>query len=285
MRQQLRSFRHLAPLVTAALLLHSSDPVQAQLIVAHRGASEDAPENTLSAFELAWKQGADAIEGDFYLTSDGHIVTIHDDDTKRTAGVERKVAKSTLRQLRQLDVGTWKSPKFKGERIPTIQEVLATVPRNKAILIEIKCGPEIVPKLKQVLDASTLKPDQTIVIAFDESVVKAVKEQIPDIKAYWLTGYKQDKETGAWSPTLGEVLAALKRTGADGVDTKAEKAVVNARFIRAIRQSGYEVHTWTIDDPKEARHFQELGVDSITTNVPGALRKVLSRRTGEDTGQ
>lgn len=282
MRQQLRSFRHLAPLVTAALLLHSGDLLQAQLVVAHRGASEDAPENTLSAFKLAWEQGADAIEGDFYLTSDGHIVTIHDDNTKRTAGVEREVAKSTLRQLRQLDVGTWKSPKFKGERIPTIQEVLATVPRNKTILIEIKCGAEIVPKLKQVLDASALMPEQTIVIAFEESVVKAVKKQIPGIKAYWLTGYKQDKATGAWSPTLREVLAALKRTGADGLDTKAEKAVVNAGFIRAIRQAGYEVHTWTIDDPKEALHFQQLGVDSITTNVPRVMRDVLHRRADDD---
>src|SRR5689334_354029 len=113
-------------------------PVQAQLVVAHRGASHEAPENTLAAFRLAWEQGADAIEGDFYLTRDREIVCIHDDNTKRTSGEDLSVAASTLAQLRRLDVGRWKDPKWKGERIPTLTEVLATIPAGKRIFIEIK---------------------------------------------------------------------------------------------------------------------------------------------------
>ncbi|MDP6721144.1 MAG: glycerophosphodiester phosphodiesterase family protein, partial [Pirellulaceae bacterium] len=105
-------------------LLVTSDGARGQLIVAHRGASYDAPENTLAAFRLAWRQGADGIEGDFYLTKDGQIVCIHDADTKRTAGVSRQVAKSTLAELRELDVGRWKDEEFAGERMPTLQQVL-----------------------------------------------------------------------------------------------------------------------------------------------------------------
>ena len=146
----------------------------AQFIVAHRGASYDAPENTLAAFRLAWEQGADAIEGDFYLTADGQIVCIHDKTTKRVAPgqPELTVAKSTLQELRQLDVGRWKADKFAEERIPTLKEVLAIVPRQKRIFVEIKCGPEIVPILQQQLSDSDLKPEQIVMTrGADEAIV------------------------------------------------------------------------------------------------------------------
>jgi len=263
-------------LVTTALLLSSAyQSAGAQQIVAHRGASADAPENTLAAFQLAWEQGADLIEGDFYLTADRQIVAHHDKDTKRTANVSLPVAQSTLARLRQLDVGVWKEQRFRGQRIPTLQEVLETVPQEKSILIEIKCGPEIVPHLKKVLAASSLAPAQTTVIAFQESVVAAVKTQIPGVKAYWLTGYEEDKTTGRWSPSLPEILATLRRCQADGLDTQANRYVVDQSFVNAIRNAGYELHAWTIDDAEVARHFQKMGVDSITTNRPQLIREAL----------
>jgi glycerophosphoryl diester phosphodiesterase len=249
---------------------------EAQMIVAHRGASEQAPENTLAAFRLAWELGADAIEGDFYLTRDGHIVALHDDTTKRTAGVDWKVADSTLETLRALDVGLWKGPEFQGEPIPTLAEVLVTVPPGKRIFIEIKCGPEIVPPLKQVLDATSLRAEQTIVISFHESVISAVKEQMPEIHAYWLTGYKRDKETQQWNPSLDTVLTTLKRTGADGLDTQGNREVVDQAFVDALRAAGHEFHVWTINEPDDARYFQQLGVDSITTDRPDAVRAALT---------
>ena len=118
-----------------------------QKLVAHRGTSHEAPENTVAAFRLAWEQGADAIEGDFYLSKDQQIVCIHDETTKRTSGEDRVVSECTLDELRRLDVGKWKHPRFEGERISTLAEVLRTVPDGKQIFIEIKCGPEIVPFL------------------------------------------------------------------------------------------------------------------------------------------
>ena len=176
----LRLLNFIVAALLAVTLMMPPRRALAQEIVAHRGASDAAPENTLAAFRLAWKLGADLIEGDFYLTTDGHIVTIHDKTTKRTAGKDLPVAQSTLAELRQLDVGVWKAPQYRGQRIPTLAEVLAVVPPGKKILIEIKCGPEIVPQLKTELAQSSLKPAQTIVIAFDESVVRRKGPDPPD---------------------------------------------------------------------------------------------------------
>src|SRR5436190_9554723 len=119
--------RILAALMTAlaATAATAADPVKVEL-VAHRGASADAPENTVAAIKLAWEQKADASEFDVYLTKDGKIVVIHDATTKRTAGEDKKVADTSLEDLRKLEVGKWKNPKFAGEKIPTLEEMLAT---------------------------------------------------------------------------------------------------------------------------------------------------------------
>ncbi|HJN08933.1 MAG TPA: glycerophosphodiester phosphodiesterase family protein [Pirellulaceae bacterium] len=256
-------------------LLVTSDGARGQLIIAHRGASYDAPENTLAAFRLAWRQGADGVEGDFYLTKDGQIVCIHDADTKRTAGVNRQVAKSTLAELRELDVGRWKDEEFAGERMPTLQQVLATVPNGRRIFIEIKCGPEIVPVLRDVLSRAELDSRQIAVISFQQDVIAATKQQLPDIKAYWLTGYKQDKITHKWQPTMDQILKTLQQTGADGLDTNAHASVVDADFVKRLRRAGMDFHCWTVDDPVVATRLQSLGVTSITTNRPKFLRQEL----------
>jgi len=261
------------------LTMLMSSAAQAQLIVAHRGASHDAPENTLAAFKLAWEQGADAIEGDFHLTKDGQIICIHDGDTKRVAGVDLKVAQTTMEELRKLDVGSWKDKKFAVERMPTLKEVLAIVPAKKQIFIEIKCGAAIVPVMKKDLEACGLKPEQMVVISFNEDVIAAVKKQLPGMKAHWLTGYKQDKETKAWKPTHEQVLATLARIDADGLDTNAHETVTEA-FVKSVRDAKLEFHCWTVDDPKVAQRFIALGVDSITTNRPAWLREQLSLKRG-----
>jgi len=108
-------------------------------IVGHRGASYDAPENTLPSVRLGFEQGADAVEVDVFATSDGRIVAIHDADTERVAGVKLDVAKSTLAELKQLDVGAWKGERWVGTRIPTLEEVLELVPEGRRLLIEVKC--------------------------------------------------------------------------------------------------------------------------------------------------
>jgi len=264
------------------MCLFPFSPAKAQLIVAHRGASHDAPENTLAAFQLAWQQGADGIEGDFYLSKDGHMVCIHDADTKRTAGVARKVAECTLAELKQLDVGSWKGPQWARERIPTLEEVLATVPPDKRIYIELKIGLEIVPPLAKVLGASDIRPEQVVVICFNRQTVAAVKRQLPELKVHWLSGYKESKQPdptwGAMRPTPPEILDALRKTGADGFGSAAKLDVFNAKAIKTLREGGMkEFHVWTIDDPAVARQYQALGAFGITTNRPAYIREQLAK--------
>lgn len=250
---------------------------EAQMIVAHRGASFDAPENTLAAFQEAWKQKADAIEGDFYLTKDGHIVCMHDKTTERTTAGSAKLTptESTLDQLRDLDVGSWKHEKYAGERIPLLEEVLATVPQTGKILVEIKCGPEIIEPLRVVLEKTSLRPEQIVIICFNEEVVKQARAKMPQFKANWLTSYKQEKDTGKWSPDLGTVLEALGKTGATGLGTQGRDEVVTAEFVHEIRKAGIECHVWTINDPAQAKRYAELGFDSITTDKPAEIRKAV----------
>lgn len=262
---------------SAVVLCMSISAVQGELIVAHRGASHDAPENTLAAFRLAWEQGADAIEGDFFLTKDQKIACIHDSKTKRTSGVEMEVAETTLEELKKLDVGSWKDKKFAGEQIPTLEEVLFTVPAEKKIYIEIKCGPEIVPHLLPALKQSGLKPEQTIVISFNDKVISETRRLIPEIKAYWLSGFRQNKATKAWEPTVESMLGTLKATGAQGLDVQGNREKVDASFVKELRGAGLEFHVWTVNDPADAKYFQELGVDSITTDRPGYLRAELAK--------
>ncbi len=245
-------------------------------LIAHRGASREAPENTLAAFRLAWEQNADGIEGDFHLTRDGHIVCIHDRTTKRYCDVDLNVAESTLAELRKLDVGRWKDARYAGERIPTLDEVLAILPPGKRFFIEIKCGPEIIPPLKHSLLAAKTDLRRINIIAFREDVIIAAKDALPDVTACWLSGYKQNEQTGEWSPTIDEVLTSLKRCGADGLGTQSEPQVVDEAFVSAIRKAGYQLHTWTVDSPDQARTWRSLGLDSITTNRPGFLREALT---------
>src|SRR5687767_14672552 len=124
--------------ISSALLLLWALQVGAVEIIAHRGASWDAPENTLSSMKLAWEQEADAIELDLWLSKDGKLIVSHDADTERFEKQPRKLPELTWAELQQLDVGSWKSDRFKGERIPTLESILATIPADRRAVLEIK---------------------------------------------------------------------------------------------------------------------------------------------------
>lgn len=244
-------------------------------IIAHRGASHDAPENTVAAIKLAWEQGADGSEFDVYLSSDNQIVVIHDKDTKRTGGgVQKLVAKSTLAELQQLDVGLWKAAKYRGERIPTIADMFATVPAGKKVFVEVKCGPEIVPALDRALTESKLKPEQTPVIAFDANVIAELKKVRPDIPAYWLVSLnKKDMPP----PTVESLIVKAREIKADGLDLSATTALDEA-YARAIHDAKLKLYVYTVNDPAVARRMIQLGVAGITTDRPAWLREELEKK-------
>lgn len=271
-------------ILSLGLLFLISSSAYGQMIVAHRGSSHEAPENTLAAFELAWQQDADAIEGDFYLTQDGEIVCIHDKTTARTAPKhpELNVAKSTLAQLRQVEVGSWKNARYSGEKIPTLKEVLATIPENKGLFLEVKCGPEITPVLKKQLEQSSLKPEQITIICFNAEVVKACRKEMPQYKANWLTSYKKAKSTGNWTPEQKEVLAQIETSGATGLGSQGHAEIIDESFAKEILEAGHELHVWTINDSNLARYFADLGVQSITTDKPLEIRHALAPVTSSE---
>lgn len=251
----------------------------AQLIVGHRGAAADAPENTCAAFRLALKQQADAVEGDFRLTLDNQIVCVHDADLKRVAGSSQQVSDSTLAELKQLDVGFWKHPRFAGERIPTLAEVFAVLPDDRPLLIEIKCGAEIVPVLRRELERLEIAPAQATLISFHPEVIRAVRKDLPEFRALWIIAFRQDEDTGIWEPGLNEVISTARDLEAHGVDVKAVPEVITPQFIAAVQAAGLECHCWTVNEPAWARQLQSWGIDSITTDKPETLRTVIPRQS------
>ena len=183
----------------------------------------------------------------------------------------------TLAEIKQVDVGSWKDPKFKGEPVPTLAEILPLVSEGKQFFIEIKCGPEIVPALLKTIDDSKIPQDRLRIIGFDAEVVLAVKTARPELKAYWLTSFKAKEGETTKHPTLDETLATLKRIHADGLDANANLEVLTPDFVKALREAGQELHVWTVDDITVAKKATDLGVDSITTNRVAALRVAMLR--------
>src|SRR5262245_50144766 len=165
-------------------------------IIAHRGSSLLAPENTLAAAQLAWQEGADGVEGDFRITKDGHIVCVHDASLKRTAGIDRRVADCTLDELRAYDVGRWKGEEFTGQRIPTLEEMLGAVPPGKRFFVEVKCGLEILDELARVIECCGLSR-QIVLICLHPGVIQQIKSRIPQCLAYWVVDFKATP-SGLW---------------------------------------------------------------------------------------
>jgi len=245
-------------------------------IVGHRGAAFDAPENTLSALRLGWEQGADAVEFDVWLSKDGQIVLHHDQDTQRTAGVDRRIDEQTYAELKQLDVGRWKDAKYAGEPVPLLSAALATLPAGKRVFIEVKCGPEIVPELERVLTAANLPAKATAIISFSNAVCAACTRAFPELKVYWIVALKQDADSKAWNHTADELIAEARRLGVDGLDLQA-CALLDKPFGDAVLQQKLELLVWTVNDVPLARQMIAAGVQGITTDRPGWLRKQLGR--------
>lgn len=242
------------------------------MIIGHRGASFDAPENTLAAIELGWAQGADAVEIDVHCSKDGHIVVIHDDNTRKTAGVRRKVSSQTLSELKALDVGGWKHAKFTGETIPTLAEAFATIPRGRRMFVEIKCGTECVGQFAEDFRRSKLRANQVIPIGFSLPTMRQLKQAVPELEVCWIVEFKRTLR--GWSPKAERLIEQVADAGLDGLDVSG-RGPVDAEFAAKVHQASQKLYIWTVDSPEKARELIAAGVDGITTNKPGWLREQL----------
>jgi glycerophosphoryl diester phosphodiesterase len=231
--------------MTLALLL------QVVEIVAHRGASKDAPENTLQAFRLGWEQG-DANELDVHLSKDGRLVVIHDASTKRTAKVDKPVVEQTFEELKALGV-------------PALEEVVEGVPQGKRLLIEVKCGEEALPPLGRALEGRP--PERFAIIGFSYAAMAKAKKLLPAIPVYWLAGYKAETK-------IDDLIAKARAGGLDGLDLSHEFPI-DAAFAKKVHDAGLKLYTWTVNDAELARRQAAAGVDGITTDRPAWLRARL----------
>ena len=232
------------------------------MIIAHRGVSFTLPENSLPAFEASWELGVDGIEGDFHLTKDGEIVCIHDDDTDRVCQTKAIIHKSTLKDLKKLEL------RHEGDsslniKIPTLAEVIRTVPKGRKIFIEIKCGSEIVSPLLNQLSKSKMNIDEIVIISFHSDVIKKLKDMNPIYKALLLYSYEDGRD-------LDGLIDEALSLNANGISTDNESSKL---FLDKVIDAGLEYHSWTIDDADVALELIEWGSSSITTNNPESIMK------------
>ena len=240
------------------------------IIIAHRGESFDAPENTLASVNLAWERNADAVEIDVQLTKDEKIIVIHDKSTLRTGGKFKRIASNHYSELSEVDVGLFKGSEFKNERIPLLEDVIDSIPDNKMLFIEIKSSNKIIAPLKELIKRKGIVPNQIKFIGFDINTMKSIKETLPRIESYWIITkhkYKSIKR-------LEAAIDKCKSAGLDGLDVEESK-YLNKDVIQMIKKNNLKIYTWTVDDPVRAKQLYLDGIDGITTNGASWLKKKL----------
>jgi glycerophosphoryl diester phosphodiesterase len=240
------------------------------LVVAHRGASGAAPENTMAAFERAVEMGADMIELDVHATEDGHIVVIHDAVLNRTTrgDVRGSVVWFTLEEIKTLDAGSWKGTEFAGEEIPTLHEVLSAFKGRTRVLIEIK-GKNIEDKVVDVIRETGTEED-VVIQSFDVEAVRRCRELLPEVPAGVLFS----------APLLFGRSSFNDKVIATALDVKADFVAVGHKaatpeLVALARENGLDVFVWTVNSKKDMANMIDVGVDGIITNHPDVLIELL----------
>ncbi len=246
-------------------------------IIAHRGASARAPENTLAAFRLALRAGVGMIELDVRLTSDGVPVVIHDATLSRTTDGEGRVAERKLADLRGLSAGAWFGEEFRDERIPSLEEVFRLVGRRAEINVEIKGEGEAVAQtagaaLAIAREAGAL--DRTLFSSFDPDALARCRRESASARLALLTGPITLTPAGAAGPADldGRVTArqsAWKHLGLEAANLYRELA--SPPLVRSLHGDGYAVYLYTVDEPSAVQAFERMGVDGVFANDPVPL--------------
>jgi glycerophosphoryl diester phosphodiesterase len=258
-------------------------------IVAHRGASYEAPENTLASVELAWQLGCDAVEIDVQLSRDGHLAVIHDATLERTAGIDSKVCDLRMSELRTVNVGLWKGDEWSGEAIAELPQILATIPTGRRLFVELKGGDDpathsaIVSSLQRDLAARNCSPTSVVLISFYPALLRSVKESLPDFEAFLVV--QQTQETSAsenseseidqWEPSINEIIDVALSSKFDGVDL-SNTAVLTRDAINLIHQENLKSCVWTVNSIDDARRLTSGGIGSLTTDDPRPMIAALS---------
>ena len=241
------------------------------LIIAHRGANVDAPENTLIAIELAAQQGATWIEVDLHLTADRQIIVIHDETLNRTTDGNGRVLDKTLAQLQQLDAGSWFANEFVGERLPSLEQLIKVLEHFKLnVNLEIKADAgmegetsEVTAKiLQQHWPANKSLP---LISSFSSLALETMQRVAPHLPR----GLLLEKWAGKDSATLATKL--------DCVTVNLSRRYVDAASVDSIKALNKTIMIYTVNQPTQARELFAMGVDAIFTDCPGYMISALKQ--------
>jgi glycerophosphoryl diester phosphodiesterase len=236
---------------------------QAPLFIAHRGESHDAPENTLASINLAWERKVPAVEIDVRISLDQEAMVIHNATTGHMAGTDWRVSRRTCPQLRTLDFGRLRGSNWNGLTLPTLAEVLDTVPPDGRLFIEIKTGVEAVEPIRKCLAAGRVRAEQITLIAFKRNVLARAAEAMPECGAAWITDVKKVSDDGT---RLATRLAGLtRRAGFQAINLGVD-ANTDLEIIGALKPHDLEVFCWTVNDRRLARRLIRAGIDGITSD-------------------
>jgi glycerophosphoryl diester phosphodiesterase len=241
------------------------------IVTAHRGHSGEHPENTLASFRGAIATGADMVELDVHLTRDNEVVVIHDDTLERTTDGKGSVADKTLTELKALDAGAWFNPRFAGERIPTLAEVMDACRGRIRINIELKKGKHFPYTMEELADRTLAvvekagMTDQVLFSSFDPAAIDRIRDKAPRLPIAVITQkpWATPGEAGGGKryPTINSSFKNLSE-----------------KNVRLAHAAGLTVHAWTVNTPADMERVIALGVDGIITNHPDRLIDLLRRK-------
>jgi glycerophosphoryl diester phosphodiesterase len=269
------------------------------LIIAHRGASGLAPENTLAAFRLAIALGADGVEMDVQLSADRRAVVLHDARVNRTTNGAGRVTNLTLDDLRRLDAGSWFDRRltirprvramveralsvnngdgvsFSGEKIPTLEQTLALLARSglRRVYVELKCGrtnrESLLEAVVSLVREYRMEQAATL-LSFDHAIIGEAKRLAPEIRAAVTFPV-----AGPRLATQRTIISSVERASAD--EAALHFSLATRRTVEALRERGISVSAWTANRRLVMRRLINCGVDSIMTNFPNRLSHMLER--------
>jgi glycerophosphoryl diester phosphodiesterase len=233
-------------------------------IVAHRGASGEAPENTPGAMELAVEQGADWVEIDVQETRDGEVVVIHDSDLMKVGGVPLRVGGATLHELKQVDVGSWHGEPFAGQRIPSLREALLQLRGRAGVIIELKVygGERALEERTVAIVEETGMEDSVMIMSLSGPAVRKMKS----LRPAWRVGLLSAVAVGDMTRMEADFLAVSAR-------------LARRPFIRRAQRRGKDVYAWTVNDPVSMSALMGRDVAGIITDYPALALRVRAERS------
>jgi glycerophosphoryl diester phosphodiesterase len=236
--------------------------------VAHRGASHLAPENTRASINLAWELGSKAAECDVLLTKDKQIVIFHDKNTSRLCGKKYKIKDHNYSDIKDLPIRLSRNnlPKYKGETIPLLQDLLDDLPDSVTLVIEIKCGKEILEPIGRVLKQHW-KSGKIAFIGFGYETILALKQSFPNVPCYFLA-YTRGP--------INKRFEELTQGPLDGINLNHN--IINKKLVKRFKDFGKATWCYTVNQPKRALRLKAYGVTGITTNRPKWLKDNVSER-------